>query len=124
MQIIFLLGRLMYAALFIESGIGHVTKTKQMGAYAKSNGVPAAEFMTFLTGIMILVGAISVIFDFMIFYGALLILLFLVPTAFMMHAFWKVQDPGMRQMQHIQFMKNISLAGAALMIMFFSSGVH
>ena len=124
MQLLFLIGRLMYAALFVESGIGHVTKTKQMGAYAKSSGVPAAEFMTFLTGIMILAGAISIVFDFMIFYGALLILLFLVPTAFVMHAFWKIQDPGMKQMQHIQFMKNISLAGAALMIMFFSYGLH
>jgi uncharacterized membrane protein YphA (DoxX/SURF4 family) len=124
MQILFLIGRLMYAALFVESGIGHVTKTKQMGAYARSNGVPAAEFMTFLTGVMLLVGAASFIFDVMIFYGALLILLFLVPTAFMMHAFWKVSDPGMKQMQHIQFMKNISLAGAALMIMFFTYGLH
>lgn len=101
-----------------------MTKTKQMGAFAKSKGVPAAEFMTFLTGIMIFVGGVFIIFDFLIFYGALLILLFLLPAAFIMHAFWKEKDPGMKQMQHVQFMKNLSLAGAALMVMFFTIGLH
>lgn len=114
----------MFAALFIESGIGHLTKTKQMGAYAKSNGIPAAEFMTFITGIMIFVGAIFILFDVLMLYGAILIFLFLVPTAFVMHAFWKVEDPGMKQMQHIQFMKNIALAGAALIMICFTIGLH
>ncbi len=124
MEYLFLLGRAMFAALFIESGIGHLTKTKQMGSYARSNGIPAAEFMTFITGIMIFVGAILILFDVLMLYGAILIFLFLVPTAFLMHAFWKVEDPGMKQMQHIQFMKNIALAGAALMIVCFKFGVH
>ncbi len=124
MDILFIAGRLLFASLFIESGIGHLTKTKQMGAYARTMGVPAAEFMTFLTGIMIFVGALSVIFDYMLFYGSLLLVLFLIPTAIMMHAFWKVQDPGMKRMQQVQFMKNISLAGAALMIMYFAAGIR
>lgn len=124
MEIVFLIGRLMYAAIFISSAIGHLTKTRQMGSYAKSMGVKSPEFMTFLTGVMIFVGGLSVIFDFYLFCGALLIFLFLVPTAFIMHAFWKVKDPGMKQMQQIQFMKNISLAGAALMIMYFTNVLH
>lgn len=124
MNIIFLIGRLLFASLFIESGINHLTKTKQMGAYARSMGVPAAEFMTFVTGLMLLLGGLSVVFDFKLFYGAILLFLFLVPTAFMMHAFWKVQDPVMKRMQQIQFMKNLSLSGAALMIMFFAYGLH
>lgn len=124
MEYVFLLGRAMFASLFVESGIGHLTKTKQMGAYAKSMGVPAAEFMTFVTGIMIFAGAILILFDVLMIYGAALILLFLVPTAFIMHGFWKVEDPGMKQMQQIQFMKNIALAGASLMIICFASGLH
>ncbi len=124
MEAVFVIGRLLFAALFLSSAFGHLTKTKQMGAYAKSMGVPAAELMTFFTGLMLLVGGLSVLFNFDIFYGSLLLVLFLVPTAFMMHAFWKVTDAGMKQVQQVMFMKNISLAGAALMIMYYSYGLH
>jgi len=124
MEIIYVIGRILFAAIFISSGYNHITKLKAMGGYAKSMGVPAAEPMTVITGIMILVGGISVIFDFEIFYGALLIFLFLVPTAFMMHAFWKIQDPMMKATQQAMFMKNMSMAGAALMIMYFTYGAQ
>jgi uncharacterized membrane protein YphA (DoxX/SURF4 family) len=124
MEIIYFIGRILFAAIFIGSGYGHLTKAKAMGGYAKSMGVPAAEFMTVLSGIMILVGGILVIFNFEMFYGALLIFLFLVPTAFMMHAFWKVQDPAVKQVQQVMFMKNMSMAGAALMIMCFTYGIR
>ncbi|MGO9480449.1 MAG: DoxX family protein [Candidatus Kryptoniota bacterium] len=122
MEIVYVIGRILYAAIFVSSGYGHIAKVKAMSGYAKSIGVPAAEFMTLLSGIMILVGGLSVVFNFYIFYGALLIFLFLIPTSFMMHAFWKVQDAGMKQVQQAMFMKNISMAGAALMIMFFTYG--
>ncbi len=124
MEIIYVIGRILFAGLFISSGYGHIAKVKDMSGYAKSMGVPAAGFMTVLTGIMILVGGLMIIFNFEMFYGALLILLFLLPTSFMMHAFWKLKDPGMKQMQQIMFMKNISLAGAALMLMYFTYGLH
>jgi len=48
--------------------------------------------------------------------GALLIALFLIPTAFMMHAFWKESDATAKQNETIGFFKDLSLAGAALII--------
>ncbi len=124
MEIIFIIGRILFVAIFLNSGIKHVMKVKDMGAYAKSMGVPAAEFLTILTGIMLFVGGILVLFDYEMFYGALLIVLFLVPTAILMHPYWKVQDPMMKGIQQAQFLKNISLAGAALMLMYFANGTH
>ena len=124
MGIIYIIGRILFSAVFVSGGYGHLTKSKQMAGYAKSMGVPAAELMTILTGIMISVGSILVIFNFEIFYGALLIFLFLIPTSFMMHAFWKLQDAGMKQVQQIMFMKNMSMAGASLMIMYFTYGTR
>jgi len=124
MEIIYVIGRILFAAIFISGGYKHLTKSKEMGGYAKSMRVPAGEFMTIVTGIMILAGGIMVIFDFEMFYGALLIFLFLVPTSFMMHAFWKVADANMKQVQQIMFMKNMSIAGAALMLMYFTYGLH
>ena len=124
MEIIYFIGRLLFAAIFLNSGYNHLTKSKQLGAYAKSMGVPSADVMTIVTGIMITIGGILVLFNYEIFYGAILIFLFLVPTAFLMHAYWKVQDAGMKAVQQAMFMKNLSLAGAALMVMFYTYGIN
>ncbi len=55
--------------------------------------------------------------------GSLLLLIFLVPTAFLMHAFWKESDPQAKATEQTHFMKNLGLAGAAIMFFVaFSSG--
>jgi uncharacterized membrane protein YphA (DoxX/SURF4 family) len=48
--------------------------------------------------------------------GAILIALFLVLSAFKMHDFWTIQDAQAKQGETINFFKNLSLAGAALII--------
>jgi uncharacterized membrane protein YphA (DoxX/SURF4 family) len=40
----------------------------------------------------------------------------------MIHNFWTVADPMARQMQYLNFIKNVSILGAALMIAYFGSG--
>jgi len=45
-----------------------------------------------------------------------LIALFLVAVTPMLHNFWIVTDPMMRQMQMIMFMKNVSMLGGALLL--------
>jgi len=43
-------------------------------------------------------------------------------VSFMMHKFWAVSDPMMAQVQMMMFMKNLSIAGAALLITQFGAG--
>ena len=40
----------------------------------------------------------------------------------MLHNFWTVTDPMMRQMQMIMFMKNVSMLGGALFIAQYGAG--
>jgi uncharacterized membrane protein YphA (DoxX/SURF4 family) len=49
--------------------------------------------------------------------GFILLALFLIPTAVLMHAFWKESDPQVRMTEQIQFMKDLSLGGASLMLL-------
>ena len=44
------------------------------------------------------------------------IAIFLLPTAVIMHAFWKESDATAKQNESIAFFKDLSLAGAALII--------
>jgi uncharacterized membrane protein YphA (DoxX/SURF4 family) len=65
---------------------------------------------------MILVGGLYIAFGVYADLGALLIAIFLIPTAFMMHAFWKETDESAKQNEMTGFFKDIALAGAALII--------
>jgi putative oxidoreductase len=124
MDFVLLLGRVLFSLLFITSGVGHFTHRVPMAGYAKSMGAPAPELTVPLTGAMILLGGLMVLLGFYARVGAVLILLFLVPTAFIMHRFWGVPDAMMAQNQRVHFMKNLALAGAALIVAYFGSGPY
>ena len=114
MDVVLLLGRILFGALFLGSAMGHLTQTDAMAGYASSKGVPMAKAAVFGSGILLVIGGLSVILGVWGDLGAMLLFLFLVPTAVMMHDFWKEEDPQAKQMEMIQFNKDIALAGAAL----------
>lgn len=113
---ILIIGRVLFALLFISSGISHFTKTSAMTGYAQFKKVPMAKFSVLLSGAMILLGGIYIAIGFYADLGALLLAVFLIPTAFLMHAFWKESDPTSKQNESIAFFKDLSLAGAAFII--------
>lgn len=108
------LGRLLFVAIFLASGPGHFTQ--QMIDYAANAGVPAPAVAVPASGIIAVVGALSVLLGFYARIGAWLLIIFLVPVTLMMHQFWTYDDQQMRQMQQAAFMKNVSMTGAALFI--------
>ena len=73
-----------------------------------------------LVGIVVLGGG-SILLGLFPVVGFWLIVAFLVGTTPMMHGFWSVSDPGQRAMEQIQFMKNVALLGAALMMIVFTT---
>jgi putative oxidoreductase len=120
MKYLVLLGRILFALLFVMAGFGHFTKA-EIG-YAESAGVPMASVVVPFSGILAIVGGLSIAAGYKAKWGAWLIVLFLIPVTFAMHAFWKVTDPQMAQMQQAHFFKNISMLGAALFTTQMGSG--
>lgn len=114
MDVVLLIGRVLFVALFLGSTVGHLTQTESMAGYAASRGVPLARAATLASGVVMLLGALSVLLGVWGDLGALLLLVFLLPTAFLMHGFWRESDPAAKQMEMIQFNKDIALAGGAL----------
>jgi putative oxidoreductase len=114
MEIVFLIARILFVALFLGSAFGHLTQTEAMAGYAGSKGVPQPKLATQASGVLILVGALSVLLGVWGDLGSLLLVAFLVPTAVLMHAFWKETDAMNKQMEMVQFNKDTALAGAAL----------
>lgn len=114
MDVVLLVGRILFVILFLGSGFGHLAKREAMAGYAKQMGLPAAGLLVPLTGLQLVAGAVLVLFGVWADLGALLLALFLLPTAFAMHAFWKIEDEQARQNDMIHFQKDLALCGAAL----------
>jgi putative oxidoreductase len=115
-------GRLLFSLIFLMSGLSHFSTASI--DYAAAQGVPFASVAVPLSGLLAIVGALSIILGFKARLGAILIIVFLVPISFMMHPFWSVTDPSMYQLQMIMFMKNMSMLGGALLIAAQGAGAY
>ena len=114
------LGRLLYSAIFLMTIFGHFS-AGYIG-YAAQSGVPAPGLLVPLSGVIAILGGLSITLGYKAKIGGWLIVLFLVPVTFKMHAFWAVTDPMMRGIQLAMFWKNMSMLGAALLITHFGAG--
>lgn len=120
MKYVFLLGRVLFASIFILKSLDHFSlETVQQAA---SKGVPVPSVLVPLSGLVAFLGGLSILLGYKARKGAWFLVLFLLPTAFMMHKFWEVSDLHTMLLQQYCFMKNIALLGAALMISHLGSG--
>ena len=115
-----LLGRILFSLIFLNSGLFHFSGMAV--GYASSQGVPLASFLVPFSGLVAIVGGLLIVLGYKAKLGAWLIVAFLIPVTFMMHAFWKETDPMQKQIQMAMFMKNISMLGAAFLITWFGAG--
>ena len=116
MNAILVIGRIFFAFIFITSGIAHFAKLEAMTGYAKYKKLPAAKLGVLLSGLMLLAGGAAVLLGVYADLGALLLAIFLVLAAVIFHNFWAEKDATAKQNETLAFMKDIALAGAALVI--------
>ena len=116
MEIMFLIGRIILGGFFIYSGLNHFLKLEALAQYSAYKKVPAPKLATAGSGLLMLLGGLSILLGVLPVIGAWLIIIFLVPTAVMMHDYWNEKDAMARSNQQVHFLKNITLAGAALII--------
>jgi putative oxidoreductase len=114
------LGRLLFTAIFLLGALGLFTRPSI--DYAASQGVPWANVLVPIAGILGLVGGLSVLLGVRARIGALLLVVFLVPVTLMMHRFWAAPDVAVARIQQVMFMKNLAILGGALLVMHFGAG--
>jgi putative oxidoreductase len=120
MKFIVLTGRVLFSLIFVMSGFSHFNQ--QIIQYAGHHGIVIPGLLVPLSGIIAIIGGLSILFGFKAKWGAWLIVLFLIPVTLSMHNFWSITDPEEHQMQMIMFMKNISMLGGTFIISYFGAG--
>lgn len=117
MEALFLIGRLLLGGYFVYNAYNHFTAAEALTGYAASKKVPHPKIAVFMTGVMMLIGGLSVLTGIGIVIGLALLVVFLVGVSLVMHPFWKVNDPLHQMTERINFTKNVALVGALMMIM-------
>src|SRR5271165_3819312 len=115
-----LLGRILLTIVFFVSVPAHFGPVDLR--YAKLAGVPMANVVVPATGLLMLIGSISVLLGYRAKLGAWLLVLFLVPVTLTMHGFWGAKDAMMAQLQMGMFIRNLSIVGGALFVSQFGAG--
>lgn len=117
MDVVFLIGRILFVVPFVVSGLT-VHFSRQGVEYARAYGAPAPELMVPASGVAIVVGGLMVALGIWADLGALVLGAFALAILPIMHAFWKEEDAQAQQTQMAQFVKNVSMAGGALIIFY------
>ncbi len=119
MDELWLIGRILFASLFIASGVGQLIDLEGSTRYAADKGVGPARPGVIVSGVAFIVGGVSVLFGIWGDLGALLLIITLLPVTFLMHKFWAERDPAARTNELSLFMKNIALIGACVVLFSF-----
>ena len=118
MDFIFLIGRIMFAFYFLNSGINHFTKMPMVVGYAASKGVWHPKTSVVISGLLLLLGSVGIILGAYIGVAVLFLTLFLIPVSFEMHAYWRETDPQAKMMEKMNFLRNVAFLGGLILLLF------
>ena len=110
-----LAGRILVAVLFLVAGYGKIGGYEGVAGYIASKGLPMPQVLAALTILLELGGGILLAIGFKTRLVALLFFLWLIPTTLIFHKFWGI-DAAQVQNQMNHFLKNVSIAGAMLVL--------
>jgi putative oxidoreductase len=99
--------------IFLGSGLGKLAGWSGTVGYAASKGVP--EILLVGAVALELLGAASLLAGWRTRWGVTALIVFLVPVTVVFHAPWTAQGAEV-QLQVIQFLKNLSIAGGLLAV--------
>lgn len=115
-EILFLIGRIILGLFFVNSGFNHFAHLGMIAGYAGSKKIPAPKFLAFVSGLFLFLGGLSILLGVYPVIGIILIIAFLLPAAFFVHNFWTLPKEQ-RPADKVNFMKNLALVGALLMLL-------
>lgn len=117
MKIVFLIARIVLGVYYLFSASGHFFQMGMMAGYTASKGVPLPEAAVIVTGILLLIGGITILTGYRPNIGIIALVIFFLPVTLIMHNFWVVDDQMMRMGEMVNFMKNIALLASAVMFL-------
>ena len=115
-----LAGRILLALIFVISGYSKLVGFDGTVGYIASKGLPLPQLAAAAAIAIELVGGVLLVIGWQTRWAATAIFLFMIPTTLIFHPFWAVAAG--KQIEMIQFMKNLCIMGGMLYVMAFGAG--
>jgi putative oxidoreductase len=117
MDVAYLIGRIIFGSYWLMAALNHFKNLAHMSEYAKAKGTPLPKLAVAGTGVILSAGGLSMLLGLHPVVGIALLLVFLIGVSIQVHNFWKVDDAQSKQIDIINFTKNMALIGALLMFL-------
>lgn len=115
-RVALLVGRAVFGGYFLSSGLHHFVQSDMVTADARSKGVPLPGLAVAASGVLLVIGGLSLVTGVRPKVGASLIATFLLGVTPRMHDFWRFDDQGRRFQEMVNFTKNVALIGGAAFV--------
>jgi putative oxidoreductase len=118
-----LIGRICIAVIFIVSGINKIMTWDATIASMQSQGM-LMYTQFFLAGAILveILGGLFIALGYYTSFFASIVALYLIPVTYIFHHFWNISDASTKEMQMIEFMKNLAIFGGLLVLASTASG--
>ena len=116
-KLITFVGRLMVGGFYLYYGLNNLVDYAGMTGYAAFKGVPMPSIAVAIGAVLLLIGGISILAGWRPVIGIAALVAFLLPVTMLMHNFWTIADPQMHVIEQGMWMRNMALAGAALVFL-------
>jgi putative oxidoreductase len=117
MEIAFMIGRIIFGAYWLTARFQNFNNFNAKSACAKAQGTPSPKLAVAGTGVIPLLGGLSILLGVYHAVGIILLIIFLLGESFQTNSHWKVEDVQMRQIDMINLMKNMALVGALILFL-------
>jgi putative oxidoreductase len=116
-----LLARIALSLTFLVSGIHHLGHWEATITEMQRAGLPTSDFLLAGSVALRLVGGMLVLTGWFPRVGAILLAAFLLPTTFLLHAWWRAPaDRGLHE--SIEFLNSLAMLAGMLMVLAFGAG--
>jgi len=110
------IGRIVFAVIFISSGLEKIMDLPSTAAAIGSKGLPLPSVLAAATAALELGGGLLIVLGWQTRVAALALALFTLVTAYFFHDFWHMPPDAERTDAMIHAMKNLSIFGGFLML--------
>jgi len=111
-----LIARILISAIFLMSALNKIMDPAGTQQYMSAYGMPLTGWLIICAIILELGGGLSLLLGYKARWGAIALIVFLIPSTLIFHN--QLSD----QTQMIMFMKNLTTLGGLLMVAYFGSG--